>query len=348
MTPSAFDDSLLDDPVALERSDGLLRELALTGARVRLEAAGASRLTLPATPRGVVVVGAESRLVRAVIESVCPVPLLAWAFAGLPGWAGPLDLVVVQASGGDGADLLGTVAEAVRRGCYLLVSAPADAPVALASAARGTLLTPTRTGDPLAAAVGVLQILHGAGLGPEVIPEAVAQAADLVAEECTPHKDLSHNPAKDDAMALADAEPLLWGGSVLAARAARRVAEALRHGSGRPVLAAPAEELLPVLRAAPLSDLFDDPVDSPVGPRPVVWAFDDGDEATAATDLARLTEAAAARGVRLRSLLCPDPQAGPVDRYVSLLMRGRFAAAYLGVGLGVPGEATPGLWVPGR
>ena len=50
----------------------------------------------------------------------------------------------------------------------------------------------------------------------------------MVAESASPHHDLAVNEAKDLACALADAEPLLWGGSVLAARASRRLAQWMR------------------------------------------------------------------------------------------------------------------------
>ena len=56
---------------------------------------------------------------------------------------------------------------------------------------------------------------------------------------CSPHRDLAVNPAKMLAIALADTNPLVWGGSVLAARAARRVAESLRRAS-RPRARSPA------------------------------------------------------------------------------------------------------------
>ena len=52
------------------------------------------------------------------------------------------------------------------------------------------------------------------------------------------------------AIALADTTPVVWGGSVLAARAARRVAESLRRSSGRSALAGDAEHLLPLIEAA--------------------------------------------------------------------------------------------------
>ena len=57
---------------------------------------------------------------------------------------------------------------------------------------------------------------------------------DQVAEDCSPYADVSENPAKDLALGLADAHPLVWGGSVLAARASRRIAEGCeRAAAGR-------------------------------------------------------------------------------------------------------------------
>ena len=76
----------------------------------------------------------------------------------------------------------------------------------------------------MAAAVAVLAQLGGLGLGPVVHPEQVAEAADLVAEVCGPSSDLSENPGKALALELADSLPLVWGGTVLAARASRRKA----------------------------------------------------------------------------------------------------------------------------
>jgi len=342
-----FDDARLDDPAALDAADPVLRSLALTGARIRLDAGEAPVAADAITPRGVVVVGAESRLLRAVMETTCPVPLVAWSFAGLPGWTGALDLVVVQAGGADGADLVSTVAEAVRRGASLLVAAPADSAVAAAAGSTSTLLVPTRSGDPLAGAVALLSVLHRGGLGPGVVPESVARQADLVAEVCSPHKDLATNPAKEVAIGLADAQPLLWGGSVLAARAARRVGETLRHGTGRPALAASAEEVLPVLRLARVPSLFADPSDpETAGLRPVLVTFEDGDAEPARREYDLLCAEAARHSLRVSPIHCLDPDAGPMDRYVSLLMQGRYAAAYLGIGLGRLDAPPDSAWAP--
>ena len=71
-------------------------------------------------------------------------------------------------------------------------------------------------------------------------PDAAADAMDLVAEASAARLDIAQNRAKAIAIELADADPLVWGGSILAARASRRVAEALRAATGRVVLSADA------------------------------------------------------------------------------------------------------------
>ena len=102
-----FDDGLLDDETALSRVDVRLRYLAESGARVRREAVAAEEAVVEAVqrlsdsqPRAIVAAGPDSRLLRAVLEPVCPVPFVAWPGPGLPGWAGSLDLVVVLAPRG--------------------------------------------------------------------------------------------------------------------------------------------------------------------------------------------------------------------------------------------------------
>ena len=126
-----FDDGLLDDEAALARADQDLRRIAEAGARVRLEsstsaeplAEAVSRLA-ESRPRAIVAAGPDSRLLRAVLEPTCPVPFVAWPGPGLPGWAGALDLVVVLAPDGADPGTAAGVAEAVRRGCQLVVATP--------------------------------------------------------------------------------------------------------------------------------------------------------------------------------------------------------------------------------
>ena len=335
-----FDDTRLDDPDALAVADAELRRLAESGARVRLEAGGAAEalaaLGAEAAPRAIVAAGADARLLRAVLEPWSPVPFVAWPGPSLPGWAGALDLVIVLAPAGGDAQIASAVREAVRRGCSLITACPPHSVLAELAQARHSTLLPTQTDDALAVAVVMLQALHNLGVGPEVDAEDVARALDEVAVACSPHQDIATNPSKDLAFALADSLPLVWGGSVLAARAARRVAEGLRRTTGRPALAADATHLLPVLEATRERDVFADPfadeADSGTSLRPSLLILDDGTEEATIRELrGRLTTTATSHDVRCQTI---EGKAGPeVARYAALLTTGLYAATYLGVGL---------------
>jgi hypothetical protein len=335
-----FDESRLDDETVWQRADLRLRALAESGARVRLEVteaadaieAAVARAAEQQRPRAVLAAGPDSRLLRAVLEPWCPVPFVAWPNPSLPGWAGGLDLVVVLAPDG-GVGSASAVAEAVRRGCQVVVACPPGSTVADHAAGRWSTILPTRSRDQLATAVVVLEYLERVQLGPRVDAERVATALDEVAISCSPHRDLSINPAKMLAIAMADTLPVVWGGSVLAARAARRIAESLRRVSGRSVIAGDAEHLLPVLEATRARDVFDDPfAHEGRDLRPVLIILDDGsEEPLVREDRGRLQAAAAARGVRVETLT--TDAATEVARYASLLLQGGYAAEYLGLGL---------------
>ncbi|MFT4082401.1 MAG: SIS domain-containing protein [Nocardioides sp.] len=341
-----FDESRLDDEAALTGVEARLRWLAESGARVRRETALAAdalaqaiaRTRESGRPRAIVAAGADSRLLRAVLEPFCPVPFVAWPSPGLPGWAGPLDLVVVLAPGGADPGEAMAAGEAARRGCRLVVAAPEGSLVAESAGGRDSSLLPVSSGDQLAIAVVMLSFLAQVGLGPELgtRPQAadeVAAALDEVAVARSPYRDLSVNPGKILAISLADSMPVVWGGSVLAARAARRVAESLRRASGRSALAGEAEDLLPVLEAARPRDVFDDPFAEPNGsPRPALVILDDPSTDPFHLDQRRrLTEAADARGVRVEVIA--SEAGSQVARYASLLLQGTYAAAYLRLGL---------------
>lgn len=337
-----FDEGRLDDAGVLATADLRLRHLAESGARVRREAheaAGAtaeavSRQDGSARPRAVIAAGPDSRLLRAVLEQWCPVPFVAWPHPSLPGWAGSLDLVVMLAPGGSDVESASAVAEAVRRGCQVVVACPPSSLVAEHAAGRDTAVLPVVTGDQLCTAVVVLDYLDRVHLGPRTDAEGVASALDQVAIRCSPHRDLAVNPAKELAIALADTSPLVWGGSVLAARAARRVAESIRRASGRTAIAGDAEHLLPVIEATRPRDVFVDPfADAGAGERrPLLLLLDDGaDEPVLREQRGRLRVAAAERGIRVETLT--TDAADELARYASLMLTGSYAAEYLHLGL---------------
>ncbi|WP_151083099.1 SIS domain-containing protein [Nocardioides cynanchi] len=336
-----FDESRLDDERALESADARLRALAESGARVRREATEASAAVILASadgpdetrPRAIVAAGPDSRLLRAVLEPWCPVPFVAWPGPGLPGWAGALDLVVVLAPDGADRGTAGAVAEAVRRGCRVVVACPDGSLVAQHAEGRWSTILPIVTRDQLATAVVALEYLEQVGLGPRADHADVADALDRVAMSCSPNRDLAVNPAKMLAIALADTIPVVWGGSVLAARAARRVAETIRRASGQSAIAGDAEHLLPLLEAARPRDVFDDPfAEGAAELRPMLLVFDDGaDDPVVREDVGRLRAAAVSHGVRVETVTTEADT--EIARYASLVLNGRYAAEYLRLGL---------------
>jgi hypothetical protein len=187
-----FDESRLDDEAALATAEGRLRELAEAGARVRREASEAEAGVAAAVstardaqrPRAIIAAGPDSRLLRAVLEPWCPVPFVAWPGPALPGWAGGLDLVVVLAPDGSDRATAAAVAEAVRRGCQVVVASPEGSLVARHAEGRWSTIVPTVTRDQLATAVVVLEYLDQVGLGPRADHGDVAQALDDVAIAC--------------------------------------------------------------------------------------------------------------------------------------------------------------------
>jgi hypothetical protein len=213
------------------------------------------------------------------------------------------------------------------------VASPEGSLVARHAEGRWSTILPTVTRDQLATAVVVLEYLDQVGLGPRADHADVARALDEVAIACSPHRDLAINPAKMLAIALADTDPVVWGGSTLAARAARRVAETIRRASGRSAIAGDAEHLLPLIEAARPRDVFDDPfAEDAEKARPVLVLFDDGaDDPVVREDRGRLRAAAAEHGVRVEDV---ETEAGTeVARYASLVLNGRYAAEYLRLGL---------------
>ncbi|MGW4808578.1 SIS domain-containing protein [Kitasatospora sp. NPDC004272] len=144
-----FDDSLLDDPAAVQRADRRRELLALAGAgaRVRIalrraDAAGVGALNPDGRPRAVLVAGHGGVLTAAAVLAALAVPSSqvwplppsdarpgGFAFTDgetwqLPGWAGSLDLIVVASENGREGGLINLAEQAYTRGCAIAVIAP--------------------------------------------------------------------------------------------------------------------------------------------------------------------------------------------------------------------------------
>jgi len=246
---------LLDDVAALDSRDpgGMLRAIASSGAQVREGArlateAGVARLADDGRPRAVVVVGMGGSAVAgdvlaAVAGPAMPVPLVVHRDFSLPGWVGPVDLVVAVSCSGETAETLSALEEAVRRGCRLLVVGRAGSPLDdLGQRGRAVFVPVSQGRQPRASAWSLATplVVAADALGLLQAPaDAVEEAAALleqIADRCRPDADQVVNPAKRLAVHLDRSLPVVWGTSHLGAVAAARFACQLNENAQVPAV----------------------------------------------------------------------------------------------------------------
>ncbi|QKW06842.1 mannose-6-phosphate isomerase [Streptomyces sp. NA04227] len=278
-----LDETLLEDPEALARADrrGLLRGAAEAGARVRTALrhaaeAGIAELQPEGRPRAVLIAGPGAAAICAAdllgrlagvgcpvtrlhATGVAPAPgALRWA---LPGWAGPVDVLLIATPDGTEPGLAVLADQAYRRGCSVVAVAPHGSPLTEAVETVHGLAVPMATAPYEEEEVGaasapgalwalltpLLALLDRTGLitAPAEELAKVADRLDQTAQRCGPAIATYHNPAKSLAAELADALPLIWTEGLCAGPAGRRFAGALAELAGRPALTSELPEALP-------------------------------------------------------------------------------------------------------
>jgi glucose/mannose-6-phosphate isomerase len=248
----------LDDAELIEAGDpgGMLRQVASSAAQVRtaLRACAEtdlSELSPDIRPRAIVVAGSGGAggavfagdVLAAICGSGAPVQVVGAAGYQLPGWVGATDLVIAVSRSGHTAEALALAGEAARRGCHLVgVGAPGSPLQELAARARGTFIPVTTVGPAraMAWALTVPLLVIAARLGVARIDDADYEAAAAVMEDvshqCRPSSESFVNPAKSLALDLIGRLPVIWGGSELAAAAARRFASQLAANAKYPAI----------------------------------------------------------------------------------------------------------------
>ena len=281
----------LDDASSLIAAggDGLLHAAARAGAQVRA-VAGAVRegVTEPLTalrPRSVVMVTGGSvaaaqsaRFVIAHTAARLDVPLV--TAPALPGWIGPLDVVVLVGDDAGDLALAAAASRAPRRHAELVIAAPIEGPLASAVGGRGIDLSP-RVGVPeqfrfvghvaalIAVCQGLAQVRYVAG---DLDLGMLADALDAEAARNHPAHDVYGAPAKNLAEKFRGAVPVFTGdspaGDALAARTASTLF-AIGGVAGSAVdLASALTRLLRDRGPAPTDSIFHDPdFDGPLPPR---------------------------------------------------------------------------------
>lgn len=370
-----LDESLLDDPEALARADrrGLLRGAAEAGARVRTalrhaDEAGITGLRPDGRPRAVLVAGPGTAavgvadLLEVLIGSGCPVlrlrPTGVAPAAGalrwdLPGWAGPVDLLLLATPDGTEPGLEILSDQAYRRGLTVTSVAPGGSPLTESVGGKHGLAVAMATplheeyeelaligSDVLWALLTPLLALFGrTGLidaAPDVL-QKIADRLDATAERCGPAIATYSNPAKTLAAELDEALPLIWTEGATTGPVGRRLAAALAELAGRPALAAELPEALPAHGAllignlaagADPDDFFRDRVDEPQALRArAVLLRDRPPGGLSAAPAAR--ELALGHDIAISEL---EPEDGtPLETLAEMIAITDFAAVYLAI-----------------
>ncbi|MBD3784416.1 MAG: phosphosugar isomerase [Micrococcales bacterium] len=367
------DEARLDDLGALTALDtrDSLRSLASAGAQVRralvaADEAGIGRVSGGERPRSVLVAAlGGSAVVGDVLDVLAdpgsPVPVTVRRDAPLPGWVGPLDLVIAVSQSGRAAGPLALAAEAARRGASLLTVGAAGSPLAdVAARARGVhvdvaIPAPSSRTALWSLLTPVLVAADRLGLAsvPVEVLERVADVLDDVAEECRPSSEAFVNPAKVIATGLDGTVPLVLGDGALTGVAACRAAQMLSRTARVPAthgaLPDAASSVVATLDGPFGSglgavggggpgggerDIFADPyLDGPSLPRLGLVVLRDPGLDPAARGLADAVVGSAREAGAV--VLEPEARAGHlVERLASLVGLTDFAATYLALGLG--------------
>lgn len=375
-----LEDAALDDVEALARldcSDSLLA-LARSGAQVRravvaAQESGIERVASGDRPRAVLLaaLGGSSvvgEVLDLLTEPSSPVPVTTRRDGPLPGWVGPLDLVIAVSQSGYAVGPVALAAEAARRGASLLTVGAADSPLAEACArGRGVHVTPALPAPSSRTALWslltpVLMAAHQLGLASCDVAtlDQVADVLDQVATDCRPSSESFVNPAKGLALRLGERVPVVLGDGELTGVAASRAAAMLARTARVPAthgwLPDAAAQVVACLEgpfgavgghpasgegeSSAQDDIFADPyLDAPPGPNLGLLLLRDPALEARQRDVAEsVAERARTAGVTLHEEVAREGH--PLVRLASLIGLTDFAATYLALGSGLDPTGT--------
>jgi glucose/mannose-6-phosphate isomerase len=359
-SPAGEDPAVLDDPAQLEARDpgGMLRATASAGAQVReavlrLDTDAVARTVADGRPRALVVLGMGGSgiagdVVAAVTGPACAVPVSTCRGYRLPGWVGPMDLVVAVSCSGETEETLAATDEALRRGARVVTVGRAGSSIARrAEAGHAVHLSVDAGGRMPRAALWtlvtpLLVLIDGLAMAsvPPGLLAGVADQLDEIAQRCGPASDTYENPAKQLALQLSGSLPHLWGASEVASVAALRMSCQLAENAKLPSVHGALTEVHhnQVVALAgrygsgagdPAQDIFRDPLlDGPARERMRILLLRDTEELEPVARRAAATVSLAeAYGVAVDHLQATGEH--PIERMASLIAPLDFASVYL-------------------
>jgi glucose/mannose-6-phosphate isomerase len=358
-----IDDLLLDDSVALSAGDpgNMLDAVAGSGAQMREAVSVIDRSLLAdvlagGKPRNIVVAGmggsgVGGQVLRAVLGKSAPVPIVLEQSYSLPGWVGPLDVVICISCTGSTEETLSLANEAGRRGARVIsIGAGGSELEKLSNSISGAIhfAIDVRGRSPRASlwthATPLLMVANALGIA-HIDEKEFEIAADLMDELSVangPSVPLGENYAKGLALSCAESLPMVWGTGMIGATASLRFMAQLAENAKIPAAHGELPEVGHnqivafdgvLAGGAPVKDIFRDD-DGVIDRRTHLYILRDTNEHPAVEKrIGIVSQIANDRDVPVTFLQATGNH--PISRLASLIIPTDWASVYAGLAQGL-------------
>jgi glucose/mannose-6-phosphate isomerase len=358
-----IDDLLLDDIKGMSAKDpgNMLEAVASSGAQMReavsvLDRALLAEVSAGEQPRNLLIAGLGGSgvggdVLKAVIGQSTPIPIVSERSHSLPGWVGPMDVVVGVSCSGMTEETLSTTAEAGRRGARVItIGAGGSDLEKLSNSISGAVHFPidAKGRSPRASlwthATPLLMVANALGIA-HIDEKEFEIAADLMDELSVangPSVPLGENYAKGLALSCAESLPMVWGTGMIGATAAARFMAQLAENSKIPAAHGELPEVGHnqivtfdgvLAGGAPAKDIFRDD-EGVVDRRTHLYILRDTNEHPAVEKrIGIVSQIASDRDVPVTLLQATGNH--PISRLASLIIPTDWASVYAGLALGI-------------
>jgi glucose/mannose-6-phosphate isomerase len=358
-----IDDLLLDDIKGMSAKDpgNMLEAVASSGAQMReavsvIDRALIAEVSAGEQPRNLLIAGLGGSgvggdVLKAVIGQSTPIPIVSERSHSLPGWVGPMDVVVGVSCSGGTEETLSTTAEAGRRGARVITIGAGGSDLeklsnsisgavhfAIDSKGRSPRSSLWTHATPLLMVANALGIAH-------IDEKEFEIAADLMDELSVsngPSVPLGENYAKGLALSCAESLPMVWGTGMIGATAAARFMAQLAENSKIPAAHGELPEVGHnqivtfdgvLAGGAPAKDIFRDD-DGVIDRRTHLYILRDTNEHPAVEKrIGIVSQIASDRDVPVTLLQATGNH--PISRLASLIIPTDWASVYAGLALGI-------------
>ena len=358
-----IDDLLLDDIDGMTAGDpeNMLVAVASSGAQMREAITTTDRELLAKVskgdqPRNILIAGLGGSgvggdVLRAAVGQSIPVPIISERSHSLPGWVGPMDVVIGVSCSGMTEETLSTTAEAGRRGARVItIGAGGSDLEKLSGSISGAVhfAIDAKGRSPRASlwthATPLLMVANALGIA-HIDEKEFEVAADLMDELSVangPSVPLGQNSAKALALSCAESLPMVWGTGMIGATAAGRFMAQLAENAKIPATHGELPEVGHnqivtfdgvLAGAAPARDIFSDN-DGEIDRRTHLYILRDTNEHPAVEKrIGIISQIASDRNVPVTLIQAKDGH--PISRLASLIVPTDWASVYAGLALGI-------------